>query len=105
VGRLSSFSLQLPLGSQVVETRRFTDVHPSCSGIDFTNTTASSTMEGPYSVTFFYSDPSNGQPLSAPIVTDGSGHSSMDVTGSRTLNGADGQSFQTTSVSMQLTDR
>lgn len=105
VVRLGFFALQLPLQSQVVETRRFTNVHPSCTGIDFTTTTASSTMDGPYLVTFFYSNPSNGQSLAAPIVTDSAGLSTVDVTDSRTLNGGDGQSFQTTSVTMRLADQ
>jgi hypothetical protein len=29
-------------------TRRFTDVHPSCSGIDFTTTSKSTVMEDPF---------------------------------------------------------
>lgn len=104
--RLITFSFKVPLGSQVVETRRFTDVHPSCSGIDFTNTSRISVTEDPFSIVFFSSEAtSDGKVLSGPIVTDGSGKSSIDVTGSRTIDGGDGQSFKRTSISMQLADR
>lgn len=105
VWRLRSVTLQLPLDTQIVETRRFTNVHPSCSGIDFTETSNNSVLAGPYLVSFFYSDPITVQPLSGPIVTDGTGKSSMDVSGTINLGGGEGQSSQQTSVTMRLADR